>query len=189
VSEYLRVDRERLRRDLEWLKQEAVRLGAEEAFPIPIEKVVVRDWVRLKCRYGCGSYGRRLTCPPYSPTPEEMRRVLREYEIGLLVKFGPSVVEGGAEDGVNVHEVMFKLERAAFLRGYYPAFGLACGPSTLCPECNVEEGICRKPHMARPSMEACGIDVYATVRNIGLELRVVTSYDQKPTYFGLLLLT
>ncbi|RLE98657.1 MAG: hypothetical protein DRJ96_00450 [Thermoprotei archaeon] len=152
-------------------------------------KVVVRDWVRLKCKYGCSSYGKRLTCPPYSPTPEEMRRVLKEYEIGLLVKFGPSVIEGGAREGVNVHEVMFKLERAAFLRGYYPAFGLACGPCTLCPECNVERGICRKPHMARPSMEAYGIDVYATVKDVGLELRVVTSYDQRPTYFGLLLLT
>ena len=187
MSEYLRMDRERLRRDLEWLRQEAVRLGAREAFPIPIEKVVVRDWVRLKCKYGCGSYGKRLTCPPYSPTPEEMRRVLNEYEIGLLVKFGPSVVEGEAKEGVNVHEAMFKLERAAFLRGYHPAFGF--GPCTLCPECNVKEGICQKPHMARPSMEACGIDVYATVKNVGLELRVVASYDQRPTYFGLLLLT
>ncbi|RLE99338.1 MAG: hypothetical protein DRJ57_02465 [Thermoprotei archaeon] len=150
-------------------------------FPIPIKEVVVRDWVRLKCKYGCGSYGKRLTCPPYSPTPEEMRRVLKEYEVGLLVKFGPSVIEGGAREGVNVHEVMFKLERAAFLRGYYPAFWLSVWPLHPVPRMQCEEGICRKPHMARPSMEACGIDVYAAVKNVGLELRVVASYDQRPT--------
>ena len=38
--------------------------------------VVVANWVRLKCRYGCQAYGRHLGCPPYSPTPEETQRVL-----------------------------------------------------------------------------------------------------------------
>jgi hypothetical protein len=37
-------------------------------------------------------------------------------------------------------------------------------------------------------MEACGIDVYATARNAGYELKVVTSYEEEPTFFGLLLL-
>ncbi len=41
----------------------AVRLGAAEAKMIKAGDVVVRDWVRLKCQYGCGGYGKRLTCP------------------------------------------------------------------------------------------------------------------------------
>ncbi len=32
----------------------------------------------VKCKYGCGAYGTRLTCPPYSPTPDETRRMLSE---------------------------------------------------------------------------------------------------------------
>jgi len=188
MSEYLQADRERLRRDLEKLRIEALKLGAEEAIPIEAKLIVVRDWVRLKCRYGCGSYGRWLTCPPYSPTPEETRRILREYEVGVLLRFGPCL-ECGIEGATNIHEAVFKLERLAFLLGYYAAFGMACGPCNLCPECNVEEGVCRKSHTARPSMEACGIDVYATVRNACLELKVVTSYDQTPTCFGLVLIT
>ena len=173
--------------ELSRLKELAIKLGAEDAVELPAEKVVVRDWVRWKCRFGCGEYGRRLTCPPLSPSPEETRRVLREYNLCLLVRFGPCV-EAGYGDGVNVHEVMFELERAAFLMGYYSAFALASGPCPYCEECTLKEGSCRHPERARPSMEACGIDVYATSRNAGYDLKVVTSRDQRPVFFGLLLL-
>ncbi|MCS7105329.1 MAG: DUF2284 domain-containing protein [Thermofilaceae archaeon] len=188
MAEFLREDKERLMRDLEKLRDLAVKLGASDAREIPASSVVVREWVRLKCRFGCGEYGRRLTCPPYSPTPEETERILKGYGICLLVKFG-LCVEAGYNSGVNVHDVMFKLEREAFLLGYYPAFALACGPCPYCDECNIEEGFCRHPERARPSMEACGIDVYATARNAGYELKVVTDYNERPTFFGLLLLT
>lgn len=188
MAEHLRSCKAELERDLERLRELALKLGASEAKPIPAHAVVVRNWVRWKCRFGCSEYGKRLTCPPYSPTPEETERVLSEYGICLLVRFGPCR-EAGYEDGVNVHEAMFQLEREAFLAGYYAAFSLACGPCPYCDECNVKEGACRHPERARPSMEACGIDVYATARNAGYELSVITSYDQRPTFFGLLLLT
>ena len=80
---------------------------------------------------------------------------------------------------------MVELEREAFLKGHYSAFGLACGPCPYCDECNLEK--CVHTDLARPSMEACGIDVYATVRRAGLDLEVVKTRDEKPTYFGLLL--
>jgi predicted metal-binding protein len=185
VSEYLRASA--LASKLEDLRSLALKLGAEDARIVPAGAVVVRNWVRWKCKFGCGEYGRRLTCPPYSPTPEETRKVLGEYGVCLLVKFG-RCVEAGYEGGVNVHEVMFQLERSAFLSGVYSAFALACGPCPYCEECNVKEGVCRHPERARPSMEACGIDVYATARNAGYELKVVTSYEEEPTFFGLLLL-
>lgn len=188
MAEHLRADRGALESTLKKLEELAVRLGAEEARPIPASSVVVKEWVRWKCRFGCGEYGRRLTCPPYSPTPEETKRILRDFGTCLLVKFGPCL-EAGCNSGVNVHDVMFQLEREAFLSGYYAALALACGPCPYCDECNVREGVCRHPERARPSMEACGIDVYATVRNAGYELKVVTSHNQRPTYFGLLLLT
>ena len=76
-----------------------------------------------------------------------------------------------------------ELEREAFLKVYYSAFGLACSPCPYCDECN----LCVHPDLARPSMEACGIDVYATVRRAGFDLKVVKTRDEKPTYLGLLL--
>src|SRR5512147_256757 len=49
--------------------------------------VATAHWVRLKCQFGCDGYGQCLTCPPYSPTPEEMRKVLDGYKRALLIHF------------------------------------------------------------------------------------------------------
>ncbi len=53
--------------DLEMLCSKARELGASDARPIEARKIVVKNWVRFKCWFGCGGYGERLTCPPYSP--------------------------------------------------------------------------------------------------------------------------
>jgi predicted metal-binding protein len=73
--------------DLENLPSRALKLGARESKIIFAREIIVKDWVRLKCKYGCGGYGERLTCPPYSPTPEETRRIISGYERALLMCF------------------------------------------------------------------------------------------------------
>jgi len=161
----------------------AVKFGASDAKPIKAEDVIVSDWTRLKCQYGCDGYGKSLTCPPYSPTPEEFRQILKGYGWAILLRFEPK--EPGY-DWRGSHEAVVKLEREAFLNGYYSAFGLSCGPCPYCDECNLKE--CAHPDLARPSMEACGIDVYATARKAGFNLRVVKNRSEKPRYFGLLLI-
>jgi len=40
---------------------------------------------------------------------------------------------------------------------------------------------------ARPWMESCGIDVYATARNSGIELNVATRTDAPSKYINLVL--
>lgn len=159
------------------LPSRAIELGAVEAKVINASSVAVRDWVRLKCQFGCGGYGKCLTCPPYSPTPEQTRRILSEYSKAILMRFEPG--------GRGSHNVVAELEREAFLMGYYSAFGLASGPCPFCEKCSLKH--CVHPRLARPSMEACSIDVYATVRSNGFKLEVVKSKKDKPRYFGLLL--
>jgi len=61
------------------------------------------------------------------------------------------------------------------------------GPCRLCKTCNVK-GRCRFPEMARPSMESCGIDVYATARNSGIKLDVVTSEGATAKFINLVLI-
>jgi len=171
-----------LEEDLKRLCRLGVKFGASEAKPIKAEDVVVSDWVRLKCQYGCDGYGKSLTCPPYSPTPEQFRNVLKGYERAILLKFSPKGHEG---DWKDPHDVVVKLEREAFLSDYHSAFGVACGPCPHCDECNLKR--CVNPGLARPSMEACGVDVFSTVRKAGFNLEVLKSRDDRPTYFGLLL--
>jgi len=167
---------------LKGLCDAAKKMGAADARPIRSKDIVVRDWVRLKCQFGCDDYGRLLTCPPNTPTPEELRRVLNEYRWAILLKFGG---DGYEDDLTRIHDLIVKIEREAFLKGHYAAFGFSSGPCPYCEGCNLER--CKHPDLARPSMEGCGIDVFATVKKAGLDLRVMKNRNEKPTYYSLLL--
>ena len=158
----------------------ARELHATDAKVIDPKNVFTAEWVRLKCQYGCDGYGEHLTCPPYSPTPQQTRRVLDEYEIGILIHFG-------SKEWQEVDALVATLEREAFLAGYYKALGLGSGPCTLCESCHLKGG-CQHPEEARPSMEACGIDVYRTARTAGFPIEVVVDYSSPQNYYGLLLL-
>ena len=70
-----------------FLVEKAKELGAAGAKVIPAADIVVENRVPLKCRAGCIGYGKKLTCPPYVPTPDEFRKILAEYRYALLVKF------------------------------------------------------------------------------------------------------
>ncbi|MBM4320421.1 MAG: DUF2284 domain-containing protein [Deltaproteobacteria bacterium] len=132
----------------------------------------------LKCQYGCDGYGSSLCCPPNTPTPKEMRQVLDGYGRAVLFEAGRR----------EPKKIAVRPEREAFLSGYYKAFGLGAGPCSLCKErCGFGEG-CRHAEQARPSMEACGIDVFATVRANGFTIEVVRDRSEEPHYFGLVLL-
>lgn len=151
-------------------------LGALGAKVIAPRSVETAAWVRWKCQFGCGGYGSSLMCPPHTPRPEETRRVLDEFRRGVLFE-SP---RGEAK------RIAAELEREVFLANHYKAFGLGSGPCHLCRTCAFDEG-CRHPHEARPCMEACGVDVYATVRKHGFTIDVVRTHDDPQHYFGLVL--
>jgi predicted metal-binding protein len=150
---------------------------AKDAKFIESAQIVVGYWTRYKCQYGCGAYGKNLCCPPNAPTPGETKKILSEYSSALLVRFG---------NKVKVTPAIAALEREVFLMDYYKVVGFGAGPCRLCDECSLSE--CRFPEEARPSMEACGIDVYATVRKSGFPLHVLTSEDERQNRYGLLLI-
>lgn len=157
----------------------AVARGARVARLDGPSAVVTGEWVRLKCQYGCDGYGQCLTCPPHSPTPAVTRRMVDEYHDLLLVHM--------PNDWRRLRELMAFLEREAFLAGFHKAFAMGSGPCHICERCPVEHP-CAHPDEARPSMEACGIDVYATARNAGFHIEVVRSRDCAANYFSLLLI-
>ncbi|MGB2727774.1 MAG: DUF2284 domain-containing protein [Halobacteriota archaeon] len=175
---------------------------------IPADKIEVADWVRWKCRYGCRAYGKHLTCPPYTPTAEETRALITGYEKALIVRFGdvqPNLEVPPAHTHhflwnaiLKVHDTMFELERHTFLSGYYKAFAMGALPCAYCDDCLPErhdfvldrasKRFCEHQDKARPSMEACGIDVFKTVRKAGYEIEVRTSPHERIIFFGLLLI-
>lgn len=152
--------------------------GVKEACIISPSEAATAEWVRLKCRFGCDGYGQCLVCPPYTPTPQEMRKVLDEYRRAILLHCTPEA---------DVKTIAAELEREIFLRGAWKTFGLGAGPCYFCKVCNVEARQCRHAERARPSMEACGIDVFTTVKKAGFPIEVVRTRRQCPNYYGLIL--
>jgi predicted metal-binding protein len=152
--------------------------GVIDACIISPSEVEIAAWVRLKCQYGCEGYGQCLVCPPFTPSPEQMRKVLDAYHRAILIRFEPKA---------EVKSIVAELERSIFLSGAWKAFGLGAGPCYFCKSCPVEDGQCRYPERARPSMEACGIDVFSSVRKAGFPIEVVRTTRQCPNYYGLIL--
>ncbi len=65
---------------------------------------------------------------------------------------------------LHVCDEIVKMERHAFLSGYYKAFSYGAHRCRRCDVCALAEGQdkCKFPTEARPSMESAGIDVFAT---------------------------
>ena len=72
----------------EWHKyvEKTLSRGMTKAKIISTKNIVVANWVRAKCQYGCGGYGKRLTCPPYSPPPDYTKKMVDEYTSALLMQ-------------------------------------------------------------------------------------------------------
>jgi predicted metal-binding protein len=113
---------------MEYLLQRALELGAEKAKIIDPETVVVAEWVRWKCQYGCPLFEKDPFHPPLAPDAESMKKVLKEYTKAILLN-GPN--------GQALSEAAVRLEGEAYNQGYYKAFALVAlvpgGGAACCP--------------------------------------------------------
>ncbi len=108
--------------NMEKLLSRALELGAEKAKSIDPATVVVEEWVRWKCQYGCPLYDKDGFHPPCAPDAESTRKVLKEYSKAILLN-GPK--------GKTLTEVAVRLEGEAYHMGYYKSFAmtaLSSGP-------------------------------------------------------------
>lgn len=199
----------------DFLREQALELGASDAKIIPVKKIVIEERVVFKCRMGCEKYGKTLACPPYAPTPSEFRKIVSEYHCALFMKFA-SKAEGDSElikylanaDGPSVppeikakvkvfwsawkddmnhlRETVIKLEKSASEKGFLLAVGLVSGCCQICEKCNVEKGICVHPTMRRYSEEGVGVDVKATAKKAGIEF--ILPFNKNPETYALLLI-
>lgn len=197
--------------NLTLLKEKALNLGATDAKVIPIDKVVIEDRVRLKCMVGCPVNGQNLRCPPYTPSVEEFRKIIGDYEFAMIIQLRTSNIPKEILDNVkndnirlqdlNMNELtsndkviqnyrnnltlLLEIEREAFNMGYPFATVFFAGHCRLCPECNVKEGKCLNPVMSRYSPEAMGINLQKTAENANLNLKF---NPEAPTIMAILLI-
>ena len=158
----------------------ARRLGAADALVIASRDVVVDGRAYLKCMYGCKGWNANWTCPsaPGALKPWEFEPLLRRYAGGVLIHCA-----GKRES----QQISGAVEAAAFRDGHYFAFAMS--DCALCRRCAYPKAPCRFPERARPAMQGLGIDVFATVRRLGLPLKTLADRDERPqNWYSLVLI-
>lgn len=198
----------------DFLRKLALDLGASDAKIISSERVVIEDRVVLKCKVGCNNYGKTLACPPYTPSAEEFRKIVSEYNYALFMKFKskaeadsdlrenlskteadiPNDLKEKAdkfwatwkEDKKSMLSSVIKLEREAMNKGYSLAIAFVSGSCQLCDKCSIETRICIHPDLARYSEDAVGVNVKKTAENAGIAF--VFPFPKNPESFALLLI-
>lgn len=171
--------------------------GASAVKLIEVADITVDERVRLKCQVPlCDSYRKNLMCPPYVPTVQEFRDALVRYSVAILLQVSAELGKANpvapSEEiylpAKKLHKLVNIGEKEAFAAGFRFATGFIGGCCRLCNECVAADGgmKCRFPFSARPSMEAMGIDVLATVEKAGLP--VTFPLRNTITWTGLILL-
>lgn len=158
----------------------AKKHGIDEALIIYTTKIETKDWLLLKCRYGCSHYGKNHACPPYSIPPEDTRKLLREYTRAILV-IGKN---NGGQDAKAFKKAMLDIENALIINNFNKAIAMTTGPCIACADC-LHTDHCPFPEQKRPALEGVGIDILATVKRFKRNLEF---QPQQFPSFGLILL-
>jgi len=153
------------------------------------EGIVVAQWVRMKCMFGCSGFGRNACCPPNVPSVAECRRFFNEYRAVAIFHFEKSVKKPGdrAPWARRINETLLKLERDVFLSGYHKAFLLFMDSCRICAGCEAVRTECKNPRRARPAPEAMAVDVFSTARRCGYPIEVLEDYSQRMNRYAFLL--
>ena len=163
--------------------------GYQDYTWIDPQQIVVSQWVRMKCMFGCGEYGHAGACPPNTPPVEACRQFFSEYGDALILHFTGTMdkPEDRHKWSARINAKLVELERDVFLAGFERAFLLFMDSCCFCKECSGDRQTCALPRLARPAPEAMAVDVYSTVRRFGFEINVRTSFDQQMDRFAFLM--
>lgn len=168
--------------------------GIEEVIPIRVSDIQVANWVQLKCRYGCQRFNQSWCCPPATPHPDDVRAILREYAVALLLvsrqKEHPDFRQNNA-NRKRIRQVQYwkgpvALERLLFLAGYYKSFSLVSVCCALCKRCAYPED-CRFPQEKRPSLESFSIDVFGTLRTLNRPPAILQEKGEAVSLYSMIL--
>lgn len=163
---------------LQRLKHPILNIGFDDVIEITTDSVVVTEFAKNKCAFGCSSANLKH-CQANEIPFEETGRLLASYSRAFLIKGTPGTGE--------FQRKILEAERLAFTSGFHKAFAFWAGPCHICPSCDLEAP-CLNTKNRRPSMEGSGIDVFSTVRNNGETLKTLAARDEFIKYYGLLLL-
>ena len=157
----------------------AKKLGMIDALIISPTDICFDIRTQLKCAWGCDrQFTTNAKCDNRGISFEERLEMVKQYSAILLMH---------SHDVQKLSKVILELEKAAFLDGYYFAFALrSCN---LCEVCQAIKGNdCIHPEKIRPCESMFGIDIFKTVRKLGLPIEVLQNKEAIQNRYGFLLI-
>lgn len=151
--------------------------------------IVVAHWVRTKCMFGCSDYGLGA-CPPNTPSVKNCKKFFKEYHRGMVIRLNTFADKNSypADWSKEVTNKLLDIEKEVFLSGYHKAFLLNQTCCSLCKECPGNRIDCNDKTRSRPSPESFAVDVYQTVRNVGLDINVIAENPSEINRIAILLI-
>jgi predicted metal-binding protein len=175
--------------DIERLNAVVRQHGIDDFKWIDPKTIIVSEWVRMKCQYGCPNFGRIASCPPNTPAVGDCRHFFGEYT-GAIVFHFQQVLEDAEKRrawSAKVNLGLSKVERDVFLAGYPKAFLLFMDSCHICAECAPTRADCKEPKLSRPSPEGMAVDVFSTVRQLGYPIEVLTQPSAQMNRYAMLM--
>lgn len=143
------------------------------------DKIIIDEKVRDYCiENKCGKYGKNFMCPPYVGSVYDFKEEISNYNYGIIAVIKDKIKD--LEEGKNyyksaeiLHRILLETEgkcKELNLNNTKTLIGGNCRICKLCAAALGEEK-CRYPKIARPSLEAVGIDVINTCKKVGINIQ------------------
>lgn len=151
--------------------------------------IVISEWVRFKCMFGCSSYGKNASCPPSVPSVSECRDFISNYSDIVVFKTSQRFADPDdrAGWGKEIDLKLLHVEKKVFLAGFHKVFLLFMDVCQMCNACTGSRSKCNNPEKSRPCAESLGIDIFSTVRNCGFPIQVLKDYSEVMNRYSFLL--
>ena len=164
--------------DYQKLIDKCIQMGADGAKLIDTGEIFFDPRSHLKCSFGCNRWGKFWTCPPHNGISQEMfMDSFSKYKVGLIIK---------TADPKMGQDISLAVEKEALL-SHGAVFAFALALCVKCDECSYPDP-CRFPDVARPSMDAYGMDIVKTVEIVGFKVEFNEDGQMLPAWYSMVLL-
>lgn len=173
--------------DIEYLRSKLVEFDDRlQICSIDFKNVVFEERVYLNCFY-CEKYDTNWKCPPRIPALD-YKKIISEYSnisivyINMIINNNFDYVR--IESTNKLHHALLMLEKELWNSNNSLAVSFIGGSCKLCKN-GCAEDKCRQPNLSRIPVEAIGINVIASLKNVGID--IVFPIKDNLSRYGMLL--
>lgn len=167
----------------------AAALGADvwQYAETEVKNIEFSEAVVAACKANyCGRYNKTWMCPPAVGTLEQLKAKYGAYKYAFVFTTKHDVEDSFDIEGMfaarKVHE---KIESKIYpLTEFADCSILGAGGCSICEKCAYPDAPCRFPKKAKPSVEACGINVVNLAATCGINY---INGENTVTYFSVVL--